>query len=82
MHDPWLQDLESLEEISQNTEARAIFLRMAEMKRHGRMHTFIDELARDPEVDDDTKGTLIELAQDGDFLHAVEDYVHKTTLVH
>jgi hypothetical protein len=82
MNDQYLQDIESLEEISQNAEARAIFLRMADMQRRGRMHTFIDELAHDPEVDDDTKGTLIELAQDGDFLRAIEDYVHKTTLVH
>jgi hypothetical protein len=82
MHDAWIQDIESLEEITQNAEARAIFLRMAEMQRHGRMHTFLDELAHDPEVDDDTKGTLTEIARDADFLRAIEDYVHKTSLVH
>jgi hypothetical protein len=82
MHDPWIQDIESLEEISQNAEARAIFLRMAEMQRYGMMQTFLAELAHDPEVDDATKGTLTELAEDAAFLRAIEDYVQKTTLVH
>jgi hypothetical protein len=78
----WLQDLESLEEISQNDIARRIFLRMAEMQRAGRMAHFLVELADDPEVDDDTKGTLTELAQDVGFLLAVEDYCAKTHLLH
>jgi hypothetical protein len=82
MHGLWIQDIESLEEISQNDEARTIFLRMAEMQRCGRMQNFLVELAHDPEVDEDMKGTLTELAQDVSFLHAIEDYVHKTSLVH
>jgi hypothetical protein len=82
MTDIWLQDIESLEEISQNDEARTIFLRMAEMQRCGRMQNFLVELAHDPEVDEDMKGTLTELAQDVSFLHAIEDYVHKTSRVH
>jgi hypothetical protein len=82
MNNLWIQDIESLEEISQNDEARAIFLRMAEMQRCGRMQSFLVELARDPEVDEDMKGTLAELAQDSNFLHAIEDYVQATALVH
>jgi hypothetical protein len=82
MRDLWIQDIEPLEEISQNDEARVIFLRMAEMQRCGRMHSFLVELARDPEVDEEMKGTLAEIAQDVNFLHAIEDYVHKTSLVH
>jgi hypothetical protein len=78
----WIPDIESLEEISQNDAARVIFLRMAEMQRCGRMQSFLVELACDPEVDDETKGTLAELAQDVSFLHAIEEYVHQTTLVH
>ena len=78
----WNQDIESLEEISQNKDARKIFLRMAEMQRCGRMQSFLVELAHDPEVDDDTKGTLVELAHDARFLHAIEDYVHRTALAH
>jgi hypothetical protein len=78
----WLQDLESLEEISQNVDARRIFLRMAQMQRAGRMATFLVELADDPGIDDDTKGTLTELAQDTGFLLAVEDYCEKTDRLH
>ena len=38
---PWLQDLESLEAISQNDEARQIFLRMAAMTQTGQLGSFL-----------------------------------------
>ena len=82
MHELSLQDLESLEEITQNDETRRIFLRMAEMQRAGRMRNFLTQLADDPDVDDDTKGSLTELAQDTGFLLAVEDYCAKTNRLH
>jgi hypothetical protein len=78
----WLLDLESLEEIARDAETRQIFLRMAAMQREGRIGTFLTELARDPALDDATKGKLTELASDGDFLLAVEDYVHRTERLH
>jgi hypothetical protein len=76
------EDLESFEAISQNDEARQIFLRMAAMSSDGRLPEFLTELAVDPEVDEDTKGTLTELASDRVFLLAVEDYVRRTQLIH
>jgi hypothetical protein len=76
------EDLESFEAISQNDAARQIFLRMAAMSQDGRLPAFLTELAVDPEVDDDTKGTLTELACDRGFLLAVEDYVRRTQLIH
>ena len=82
MNELWLQDLESLEEITQDTDTRQIFLRMAELQREGRIGNFLTELARDPGLDDTTKGTLTELAQDRDFLLAVEDYVRRTEQLH
>jgi hypothetical protein len=82
MHELSLQDLESLEEITQDDETRQIFLRMAEMQRAGRMRNFLTQLADDPDVDDDTKGSLTELAQDVGFLLAVEDYCAKTNRLH
>ena len=78
----WLQDLESLEAISQNDEARQIFLRMAAMSQAGHMSSFLTELAHDDEIDDDTKGTLTELAHDRSFLLAVEDYLQRTQRIH
>src|SRR5713101_3676678 len=82
VNDLWLQDLESLEEMSQDTETREIFLRMAELQREGRIGNFLTERAREPGLDETTKGTLAELAQDGDFLLAVEDYVRRTEHLH
>ncbi len=77
-----LQDIESLEEISQNERARTLFLRMAELQRAGQTSSFLVELAGDPEVDEDLKDSLAEIAQDADFLLALEEYVHRTRRVH
>jgi hypothetical protein len=78
----WLQDIECLEEISQDERARALFLRMAELQRLGQTSSFLVELAGDPEVDEDVKDSLAEIAQDADFLLALEEYVHRTRHVH
>jgi hypothetical protein len=78
----WLHDLESLEAISQDADAKKIFLRMAAMSRTGRMGSFLNELAEDDDLDDETKGTLRELAEDDSFLLAVEDYLQRTQVLH
>lgn len=78
----WLQDLESLEAISQNTETRRIFLRMAALSHTGRLPSFIAEVAQDVELDDATKGHLTELAQDEPFLLGVEEYLRRTQRIH
>ena len=78
----WLHDLEGLEAISQDDDAKAIFLRMAAMSRAGQMSRFLNELADDEDIDDETKGTLSELARDSSFLLAVEDYLHRTQRLH
>jgi hypothetical protein len=78
----WLDDIESLEAISQDDEAKHIFLRMAAMSRHGRIGQFLTELARDEEIDEETKGTLRELAEDNTFLLTLEDYLHRTKVHH
>src|SRR6266498_2888347 len=64
MDGPWLQDIESLEAISQDERARTLFLRMAELQRAGHTSSFLVELAGDPEVDDDLKGSLEAISQD------------------
>jgi hypothetical protein len=78
----WLNDMESLEAISQDDEAKRIFLRMAAMSRDGQMGSFLTELERDEDLDDETKGTLEELAKDSTFLLAVEDYLERTQVLH
>jgi hypothetical protein len=78
----WLADIEALEQIAQDESARALFLRMAALQRAGRTSSFLVELAGDPEVDEAMKGPLAEIAQDTDFLLAVEEYVHRTRAFH
>jgi hypothetical protein len=78
----WLQDIEALETISQDEQTRALFLRMAALQRSGGMPSFLIELDRDPEVDDEVKGPLAEIARDTDFLLAVEEYCLKTDRLH
>ena len=82
VHGLWLQDIESLEAISQDEIARRLFLKMAAMQQTGRLGSFLHELEDDQDLDDATKGTLTELAQDTSFLLAVEDYLRRTTVVH
>ena len=60
----WQQDIEWLEAISQDEDARALFLRMAALSQSGRLEPFLTELRRDDELDDQTKGTVAELAGD------------------
>jgi hypothetical protein len=78
----WQQDIEWLEAISQDADARALFLRMAALSQEGRLEPFLTELDRDDELDDQTKGTVAELAQDEAFLQAVADYLRNTNHLH
>jgi hypothetical protein len=82
MHELWLDDLETLEAISQDDDTRRLFLRMAQLSQDGRVKPFLRELAADGDLDQATKSHLSELAQDPGFLHAVEDYVLRTRKQH
>ena len=79
---PLLQDIESLEAITQDEDARRLFLRMAALSHQGRLEPFLAELMDDGELDAETKGTLAEIAQDSSFLLAVEIYVLSTQQAH
>jgi hypothetical protein len=78
----WHQDLESLEAISQDDVTKDLVLRMAALEQAGKLGPFLFELAADDELDDMTKGNLVEIAQDPNFLFAVEDYLQRTEIVH
>jgi hypothetical protein len=82
MFGEWLEDLESLEAISQDAEARTIVLRMAALSQEGRLGTFLAELAGTPGLDEFTKGTLSEIAKDEAFLLVVNEYLRRTTILH
>jgi hypothetical protein len=78
----WHDDLESLEAISQDDVTRDLVLRMSALSQAGSLGAFLFELAQDGDVDELTKGTLAEIAEDPSFLLAVEDYVQRTEIFH
>ena len=78
----WLNDMESLEAICQDDEAKRIFLRMAAMSQAGRLPTLLAEIEDDAELDDVTKSQLAELAHDRVFLLAVDEYTRRTRWLH
>jgi hypothetical protein len=78
----WLLEFESLEEISQQEDIRLLCLRMAALSRAGELDAFVRHVARDDELDDETKGTVSELAGCRSFLLALEDYVRRTHILH
>jgi hypothetical protein len=78
----WHADLESFEAISQDDLTRDLVLRMSALSQSGSLGPFLFELAHDDDLDDITKGTLAEIADDPSFLLAVEDYLHRTEIFH
>jgi hypothetical protein len=79
---PWLVDIESFEQVSQDDMSRKLVLRMAQLSREGRLGPFVNRVADDPDFDDDTRSAIAELACDEAFLLAVEDYLGRTRVVH
>ena len=79
---PWLVDIESFEQVSQDDTSRRLVLRMAQLSREGRLEPFVSRVADDPEFDEDTRSAIAELAGDEAFLLAVEDYLGRTRVVH
>jgi hypothetical protein len=82
MVDPRLQDLEYLEAINQDEPTRQIVLRMATLARGGQLPGFIAAVDQDPELDDQTKQEVLELARSESFLLAAEDYLRATRHLH
>ena len=75
-------NLESFEAIKQDDVTRDLVLRMSALSQAGKLGPFLFEVAQDDDLDDMTKGRLAELAHDETFLLAVEDYLHRTEIVH
>jgi hypothetical protein len=82
MLDAWLQDIESLEAVTQDEQTRGLCLRMAAMTQAGTLEPFLARLDGDEDLDEQTKGTIVEIAEDATFLLAVEDYVRRTRVLH
>ncbi len=78
----WLEHIEAFEAISQDADTRRIVLRMSALSRDGSLPTFLNELARERGLDDETKSQVFELASDRAFLLAVEEYLRRTDRAH
>ena len=82
LHSQHAANFESFEAIRQDAVTRDLVLRMSALSQAGKLAPFLFELAHDDELDDTTKGTLVEIANDQSFLLAVEDYLHRTEIAH
>ena len=78
----WMDDLESLEAISQDHDTRRLFLRMAALSENGRLAPLLSELAVDDELDAETKDTLGVIAEDEGFVLVVQEYLRRTQTLH
>ena len=79
---PWLVDIESFEQVSQNEISRRLVLRLAQLSREGRLAPFVTQVVHDPHFDEETRLAIAELAEDETFLLAVEDYLGRTRVIH
>ena len=79
---PWLVDIESFEQVSQDEISRRVVLQLAQLSREGRLAAFVSDIARDPDLDEETRLAVAELAEDESFLLAVEDYLGRTRVIH
>ena len=77
----WPHDLEALETVTQNELAREVFLRMARLSPGAGIGTFLAELV-DSGIDAETQEAFAEVACDRVFLQALDDYVHRTRILH
>jgi len=79
---PWPHDIEALETVSQNEAALGLFLRVAQLSREGGLNRFLRELVESDELDSETKAAFAEVATNREFLLALDDYVHRTRVLH
>ena len=78
----WIQDLESLEAISQDEDTRRLLLRMAALSEGGRLAPLLSDLAHDDDLDAETKSTLDVIAGDESFLLVIQEYLRRTQVLH
>ena len=75
MLDLWIYDLESLDAVSADGDAREVVRRLAGLARAGRLGAFIDAIHADAEIDAKTRAWAVELARNEAFLLAADAYL-------
>jgi hypothetical protein len=81
MLDRRLQELESLEAINQDAEAREVVVRIGGLARGGRLGRFIHVVNADPELDEHTRAWVLGLANES-FLLAADEYLSRCRTLH
>jgi hypothetical protein len=76
------EDIEAFEAISRDADMRRILLRLSALARDGSLPTFLNELALEQGLDNETKDQVFEIASEPTFLLAVEDYLRRTQRIH
>jgi hypothetical protein len=74
------QQFESLETLAKDDGTRDLCLHLAALSRAGRLEPMVEALQADGRVDEPTRELVTELAGDEALLHAVEEYVHSTSV--
>ena len=69
-----LTELETLDALDRCAETRAVDLRMARLASHGRLGAFVDAVGADPELDEQTRRWVLDLARHKPFLLATAEY--------
>ena len=72
---PWTATLDSLEVIAAHDPTREVVLRIAGLAHTGRLPHFRNVVIADPELDEDTRAWVLDLARDEAFLLAAELYL-------
>ena len=78
----WSQDIEAFETVSQNEATLDLFLRIARISREDGLNHVLRELHENDELDTETKIAFAEVASNREFLVALDDYVHRTRVLH
>jgi hypothetical protein len=71
-------DAAAVEAIDQDARTRDLVLRMAELVRSGRLEPFLEIVRADHELDDETRGWVLALAESENFLLAAALYLERS----
>jgi hypothetical protein len=71
-------DAATVEAIDQDSRTRDLVLRMADLVRCGRLEPFVELVRADPQLDEETRGWVLALAESKNFLLAAALYLKRS----
>ena len=75
--DRWLEELELLEALDCDREARSVVLRMGRLAHEGRLEGFRRVVREDEALDEETRSWVLGLARNEAFLVAAHGYAER-----